>query len=106
MRTRRTLLRLLSIPALIGVSAFAVSPLDHAAAADAPNPRAPARASRESSGLPNVELRSVKLPIAPPDSKLSNPVDLLLATHLKSQGIDFSRTVADRVFARRVFLDL
>jgi hypothetical protein len=106
MRTRRTLLRLLSIPALIGVSAFAVSPLKHAAAADAPIPHAPARASRESSGLPNVELRSVKLPIAPPDSKLSNPVDLLLATHLKSQGIDFSRTVADRVFARRVFLDL
>src|SRR5580704_13428503 len=106
MRTRRTLLRLLSIPALIGVSAFAVSPLNHADAADAPNPHAPGRASRESSGLPNVELRSVKLPAAPPGSKLSNPVDLLLAAHLKSQGVDLARTVPDRVFARRVFLDL
>jgi hypothetical protein len=48
----------------------------------------------------------VKLPAPPPGSNLSNPIDLLLSAHLRSQHVDFSRTVSDQVFARRVFLDL
>jgi hypothetical protein len=94
------------IPVLAGLGAVATYSLGRIRAAETPNPHKAAKASRESSGLPNVEPRSVKLPAAPPDSKLSNAVDLLLAAHLKSQGIDLARTVPDRVFARRVFLDL
>jgi hypothetical protein len=106
MRVRCGLPRILPFAIVASALAFAAAPLERTAAADASNPHAPARASRESSGLPNVELRPVKLPAALPGSKLSNPVDLLLAAHLKSQGVDLERTVPDRVFARRVFLDL
>ncbi len=48
----------------------------------------------------------VKLPSAPPDSRLSNPIDRLLAAHLRSEKVDLTHVVSDRVFARRVFLDL
>jgi hypothetical protein len=94
------------IPVLAGLGAVATCSLDRIPAAETPNPHKAAKTSRESSRLPNVEPRSVKLPTPPHDSKLSNPVDLLLAAHLQSQGLDLARTVPDRVFARRVFLDL
>ncbi|HET6324609.1 MAG TPA: DUF1549 and DUF1553 domain-containing protein [Planctomycetaceae bacterium] len=106
MLARRALLRPLLVPVLIAVAAFAPVAVGHAEAAGTANPHTAAGAKRESSGLLNVELRSVKLPAAPTHSKLSNPVDLLLAAHLKGQGVDLARTVTDRVFARRVFLDL
>ena len=76
----------------------------HATDTSSPHPRA--RGSRESSGLANVELRPVKLPASPAGSTLTNPVDLLLAANLKAQGVDLAQVVPDRVFARRVFLDL
>ncbi|HXY36863.1 MAG TPA: DUF1549 and DUF1553 domain-containing protein [Planctomycetaceae bacterium] len=53
-----------------------------------------------------MELRPVKLPASPGGLALTNPVDLLLAAHLKAQGVDLAQVVSDRVFARRVFLDL
>ena len=34
----------------------------------------------------------------PPDSKLTNPIDVLLAAHLRSQKVDLTHVVPDRVF--------
>jgi len=70
------------------------------------NPHARKTSASGSTGLPNVELTPVKLPAAPPDSKLTNPIDVLLAAHLRSEKVDLIHVVPDRVFARRVFLDL
>jgi Protein of unknown function (DUF1549)/Protein of unknown function (DUF1553) len=76
----------------------------NAADSRSPHPRKPANG--EPSGLPNVELRPVELPAVPSGSRLSNPVDRLLAAQLRSQGVDLSQVVPDRIFVRRVFLDL
>jgi hypothetical protein len=106
MCVRSGLPRLLILPILAAAIAFASGRLRQSAAAGPSNPHAPARATRESSGLANVELRPVRLPDRPAGSKLSNPVDLLLAAHLQTQGVELTKSVNDRVFARRVFLDL
>lgn len=58
------------------------------------------------SDLPNVKLRRPELPAAKPGSGLTNPVDLLLASHLKANGVDLKQSVSDAVFARRAYLDL
>jgi Protein of unknown function (DUF1553)/Protein of unknown function (DUF1549) len=90
------------LAAVIGLTAS----LERACAAKPATPPAHARADGEATGLPNVELHSVKLPAPPPGSKLSNPIDLLLAAPLRAQQVDLAQTVPDRVFLRRVFLDL
>jgi len=59
-----------------------------------------------STDLPNVKLRRPKLPAAEPGSGLTNPIDLLLNSHLKANGVDLNHPVSDAVFARRVYLDL
>lgn len=105
MLARCALLRLL-VPALISAAGLAPCAVERAEAAGTANPHPAARAKRDSSGLANVELRAVKLPAASLNSNLANPVDRLLASHLKAQGVELARTVPDRVFARRVFLDL
>jgi hypothetical protein len=91
---------------LVAGGAVAASLLEPVRAADSANPHGSPPARRASSGLANVELRPVKLPSAPAGSRLSNPIDLMLAGHLQFQGVDPTRTVTDRVFARRVFLDV
>jgi hypothetical protein len=106
MRVRRGLPQLLILRIVASAIAFASGRLKPVDAAGPSNPHAPARATRESSGLANVELRPVRLPGTPAGSKLSNPVDLLLAAHLQTQGVDLTKSVNDRVFARRAFLDL
>jgi len=50
--------------------------------------------------------REVPLPAAPEGSTLTNPIDRLLSVHFKQQEIAPTHVVDDRVFARRVFLDL
>jgi hypothetical protein len=102
MRVRRDLrlLVLAAISAVIGLT----NP-SRLCAKVPPNPHA-TRTSGDGSGLPNVKVRHVELPSPPPGLALSNPIDLLLAAHLRGQGIDLTRTVPDRVFARRVYLDL
>jgi hypothetical protein len=100
-------MRLLLILSLAAVSAFATDPLSAADAKKAPRRHASASTpSQESTGLPNVELRPVKLPASPTKSNLSNPIDLLMAAPLGAQGVDLTRVVPDRIFVRRVFLDL
>jgi Protein of unknown function (DUF1549)/Protein of unknown function (DUF1553) len=106
MRVRRGPPQLLILPIVAATIAFAPGQLRPADAAGPSSPHAAARARKESSGLANVELRPVRLPDPPAGSKLSNPVDLLLAAHLQTQGVDPTKSVNDRVFARRVFLDL
>jgi Protein of unknown function (DUF1549)/Protein of unknown function (DUF1553) len=100
----------LRLSRLVGLAAAAIgfwaAPLPHANGAGPSNPHTSATATRDSTGLPNVKLRAIQLPVAPAGSKLSNPIDLLLAEQLQSQGVDLTQTVSDRVFARRVYLDL
>jgi Protein of unknown function (DUF1549)/Protein of unknown function (DUF1553) len=95
---------------LVAITAGAIglihSPRERVEAAGPTNPHARKTSDRGSTGLPNVELTPIKLPSSPHDSKLSNPIDLLLAAHLRSEKVDLTHVVPDRVFARRVFLDL
>jgi hypothetical protein len=107
MRFRSASTRLLVILSLSTAFAFSANPLNAVDATKRSQARASAStASHESTGLPNVELRPVKLPAAPPKSNLSNPIDRLMSASLRAQGVDLTQVVPDRVFVRRVFLDL
>ncbi len=50
--------------------------------------------------------RRPQVPPAEPGSVLSNPIDLILQPYFRSQQVDPAPPLSDRVFARRVFLDL
>ena len=50
--------------------------------------------------------RRVALPPIPPGSGLTNPVDRLLAPYFRAHQVQAAAVVSDRVYARRVFLDL
>jgi hypothetical protein len=107
MRSQSASTRLRLILSLATAFALSANPLNAADATKPPRGHASASApSHESTGLPNVELRPVKLPAAPLKSNLSNPIDLLMAAPLRAQGVDLTGVVADRIFVRRVFLDL
>ena len=54
----------------------------------------------------NLHPRRPELPAARAGSGLSNPIDLLLQSYLESHQKSFGNPVADRVFARRVSLDI
>src|ERR1700693_2375205 len=107
MRFRYASTRLLVILSLSTAFAFSANPLNAADATKRSQARGSASiASHENTGLPNVELRPVKLPTAPAKSNLCNPIDRLMSAPLRAQGLDLTQVVPDRVFVRRVFLDL
>ena len=54
----------------------------------------------------NLHPRRPELPAARAGSGLSNPIDLLLQSYLESHQKSFGNPVTDRVFARRVSLDI
>ncbi|MEX2285784.1 MAG: DUF1549 domain-containing protein [Planctomycetaceae bacterium] len=54
----------------------------------------------------SIEPRRPEVPVALPESGLTNPVDLLLAPYFKEHKIEPGDVISDRIFARRVFLDL
>jgi hypothetical protein len=66
------------------------------------------KASRveESQSKSELALREVKLPPVKPGLKLTNPIDRLLQSHYEKQGIKTNDVVSDRLFFRRVSLDL
>lgn len=53
-----------------------------------------------------LEPRKVELPPADAKTGLDHPIDRLLAPYFKEHGIAASETVSDRLFVRRVYLDL
>jgi len=106
MFVRCGLMQYLLVAITAGALGLIHSPGQGIEAAGPINPHARKTSASGSTGLPNVELTPVKLPAAPPDSKLTNPIDVLLAAHLRSEKVDLIHVVPDRVFARRVFLDL
>ncbi len=106
MFVRCGLMQYLLVAITAGALGLIHSPGQRIEAAGPINPHARKTSARGSTGLPNVELTPIKLPAAPPDSKLTNPIDVLLAAHLRSEKVDLIHVVPDRVFARRVFLDL
>lgn len=58
----------------------------------------------EKTWVAKLEPRQVQLPAADPGS--SNPVDRILGTYLKDHKVSAGNVVADRVYARRVYLDI
>lgn len=55
---------------------------------------------------PTLQLRRPELPPADPDSSLTNPIDRILERYFEEQQQEPAQIAADRVFARRVSLDL
>lgn len=54
----------------------------------------------------DVAPRMPDVPPADPASGLTNPIDRILATHYRAEGIDPRHVVSNRIFARRTSLDL
>ncbi len=59
-------------------------------------------------GFPQAALapRRPQVPPAAPGSSLTNPIDLILQPYIRDHRIPKAEVVSDRVFARRVYLDL
>jgi mono/diheme cytochrome c family protein len=55
---------------------------------------------------PPLNLHPRSAPLPPAHSRLKNPVDLWLEPYFKEHSIKFSKIVEDRVYARRVYLDV
>ncbi len=62
-------------------------------------------ATKPSYAAPLLPRRPV-IPAAAPGSDLSNPIDLLLQPYFAEHHLTLGATVEDRLFARRVFLDV
>ncbi len=60
----------------------------------------------ESAATSPLSLHPPRLPDAQPDSVFSNPIDLLLQDYYAKHRIDTRKVVDDRLFARRVYLDV
>ena len=53
-----------------------------------------------------LEPRRPVVPAAAPGSELTNPIDLVLQPYFSSRGVPAGKVVDDRVYARRVYLDV